>query len=244
MNYEKIYYTFVQSFKNQTIDDGVYTETHHVVPRHAGGDDSPDNLVVVTYRQHVFLHRLLWKAYNRPQDLAAYRLMSRIVADKKIELCSMAGKIGGAKNRDSGHMSRIGKEYGTKRGQESAINGHLDKIRTLANTPEQLKHASELGKQNVISGKLAEVAKKAYKVRADRSEQRSQQVIETAQRNEDFLHRTSSRSKFDYVSPEGLVFCSAYAAAMYYGNEEPNVILSWCERGRFGWSKIPKTATN
>jgi len=38
-----------------------YTESHHVIPRSLGGDNSKDNLVRITAREHFLMHLLLTK---------------------------------------------------------------------------------------------------------------------------------------------------------------------------------------
>lgn len=42
-------------------NDNQYMEKHHIVPKSLNGDDSPDNLVSLTYREHFVCHRLLTK---------------------------------------------------------------------------------------------------------------------------------------------------------------------------------------
>jgi hypothetical protein len=43
-----------------------YSEAHHVIPRCFGGDDGPDNLVSLTYREHFLVHWLLTKTTKGP----------------------------------------------------------------------------------------------------------------------------------------------------------------------------------
>lgn len=83
--------------------------------------------------------------------------MSAIEDDKKFALCQMAGLIGGAKNRNSGHMSKVGKIYGPIHGKRCVESGWLDEIRHLANNEEQRAWASKLGRRNVESGHLDRV---------------------------------------------------------------------------------------
>lgn len=154
MNYEKIYFKFIDQWKRQHIEKDVYTEKHHIIPKHCGGGDEDTNLITLTYRQHVFAHRLLWKAYKRNEDLAAWKLMSSIQEDKKFVLCQMAGKIGGNKNKSSGHMSRVGKEHGPKIGRKHAESGFLDEIRKYANNETQRAKVKALGKRNAENGQL------------------------------------------------------------------------------------------
>ena len=281
MNYEKLYFAFIEKFKSQKIDEGVYTEIHHIIPRHAGGDDSKENLVELTYDQHVFVHKLYWKAYNTPQSLAAYRLMSGISTDRKREISSMAGKIGGAVNRDSGHISELGKKYGKICGKRSVDSGLLDLIREKANTSTRQQKLRELQEDMLKDGRLLKArlaANEAWKgshhteewkknksaemseyrktdvgreqmlkavemsakKKAENSKQLSDSIILNAERNEEFLHMTSSRSKSIFISPEGLEFESPIFAAGYYGNVEYYVIENWCKRNQNGWTRKPK----
>lgn len=38
-----------------------YTEKHHIIPKSLGGDNSPENIVTLTAREHFICHRLLTK---------------------------------------------------------------------------------------------------------------------------------------------------------------------------------------
>jgi len=49
--------------KNRKKSNGVYLESHHILPRSMGGSDSKDNLVLLTAREHFIAHRLLCKIY-------------------------------------------------------------------------------------------------------------------------------------------------------------------------------------
>lgn len=45
-----------------------YTEIHHIIPRCVGGDDSKDNLVKLSAREHFICHILLTKIYKNTKD--------------------------------------------------------------------------------------------------------------------------------------------------------------------------------
>lgn len=61
MNYEKIYYTFITTRKalKRIKTKEHYFEKHHIKPRSLGGDNSEDNLVLLTPKEHYFAHLLL-----------------------------------------------------------------------------------------------------------------------------------------------------------------------------------------
>lgn len=254
MNYEKLYFAFIKKYKNQVIDKGVYTEKHHIIPRHAGGDDSRENLIVLDYRQHTFAHRLLWKAYKKPSDYCAWILMSRQESDRKLAIIKANGKA----NVESGLLARI---------------------RPLANNEAQRAHAKKLCEERVLNGEhainvgLANVAwigqnhteewkankalqtkvwylnnlehyenmrRLGKEAKTKESKTLSENLIKNAERNEEFLQELSSRSKNKFISPEGLEFDSPIFAAKYYGNVEAYIIENWCKRNQHGWSRKPK----
>lgn len=280
MNYEKLYFAFIEKYKNQVFDEGVYTEVHHIRPRHAGGDDSKENLIRLTYRQHVFAHLLLWKAFENRNDKIAYTLMTSVDIDKVKFLRSEFGKIQGEKNKD--FMKELGKHYGPINGKRNVESGLLDRIRHLANNEDQRDHARQLAESRRNNGyfkelgkigkaawlgsnhtdewkeakseqmkewasidenynKLLERNKRRGELATQKSKEFSENLILNAERNEEFLQESSSRSKNKFVSPEGLEFDSPIFAARYYSSTiEPYIIENWCKRNKYGWSRKPK----
>lgn len=255
MNYIKIYNQFIESFKNQVIEEGVYTEKHHVIPRHAGGSDDSDNLLVLTFRQHRFLHKLRYKAFGERGDQIAYKMMYA-------------------------SEGWIRKKNGTVAGARNVESGLLDEIRHLANNEVQRRKASETGKRHIETGHMARMQvlamakrKENKKKRMDAKRKRvddkyqdspeklskyqswrgktieerqvilekeASDVIENALRVEEYLHKTSTRTKYLIISPEGLVFESRDFAAGYYGNIDPERIGNWSRRKMHGWDYVPK----
>lgn len=254
MNYEKLYFAFIEKYKNQEFDEGTYTEVHHIIPRHAGGDDSKENLIRLDYKQHTFAHHLLWKAYKKSCDYMAWLMMRGQEVDQKVA-----------------------------RGKANVESGHLEKIREFSNTPERQRKLKELNEYKVSSGlsltyvsmaneawrgsnhteewkadktlqmkawacvdknyqQLIEMNQAAMIVKKENSKQLSDLVIINAERNEEFLQETSSRSKNKFVSPEGLEFDSPIFAAKYYGNVDYYTVENWCKRKQHGWSRQPKAA--
>ena len=82
---------------------------------------------------------------------------------------------------------------------------------------------------------------KALEIKKKKSLESSDLLIKNAERNEEYLHKYSSKSKYKFISPEGLEFDSPIHAAKYYGNSiKPHVIENWCKRTQNGWSRKPK----
>ena len=84
MNYERIYNQLVEKCKVRGLDKksvDYYTELHHIIPRSLGGDNSQDNLVMLSGREHYIAHMLLWKAFPKESALkyAAMMMSNRAV---------------------------------------------------------------------------------------------------------------------------------------------------------------------
>lgn len=74
MNYKRIYDALVEKAKVRGLDKSsvdYYTEIHHIVPKCLGGEDTSDNLVMFSGREHFVAHMLLWKAY--PENISLMR---------------------------------------------------------------------------------------------------------------------------------------------------------------------------
>lgn len=57
--YKKWYDSIIKNSRNRTLEG--YTEKHHVIPKSLGGDNSPENIVKLTAREHFICHLLLTK---------------------------------------------------------------------------------------------------------------------------------------------------------------------------------------
>lgn len=62
MNYKKIHDDIINKARslNRSKKTGTY-ELHHIIMRSVGGTDDPDNLVLLTPKEHYIIHYLLWK---------------------------------------------------------------------------------------------------------------------------------------------------------------------------------------
>lgn len=50
---------------------------HHIIPKHAGGDDSLENLVYLTPEEHAKAHFDLYEKYGKAEDAAAANMLLR-----------------------------------------------------------------------------------------------------------------------------------------------------------------------
>ena len=82
MNYLAIYNKLVENRKTFPVVDE-YCENHHIIPKCLGGDNSPENMVRLTAREHFIAHQLLYKHYRTPELAFAWHSMLRCDPDQK-----------------------------------------------------------------------------------------------------------------------------------------------------------------
>jgi hypothetical protein len=90
MDYKKLYYKFcdycintdllTRMIKRNKNDerigcDYIYTEKHHIIPRHSGGKDVEYNIVEMLPEEHYMAHLIRYMAYNDKNDFLSIRFM-------------------------------------------------------------------------------------------------------------------------------------------------------------------------
>jgi len=60
------------------------THKHHIIPKHAGGTDDPDNLIELTVDEHAEAHRKLYEEHGRWQDFMAWKALSGQIGKDEI----------------------------------------------------------------------------------------------------------------------------------------------------------------
>lgn len=92
MNYLKIYDSIIINCKNRYLNESIYCEKHHVLPKCLGGNDAADNIVKVTAKEHFVLHHLLAVGYQK-------------LAEVDVNYTARAMKLSAAFNRMCTHNS-------------------------------------------------------------------------------------------------------------------------------------------
>lgn len=68
--YTKIYFCLIDKRRKSPLSrNDMYVETHHIVPKSLGGDDSSDNLINLLPREHFIAHLLLTKMVENKNDM-------------------------------------------------------------------------------------------------------------------------------------------------------------------------------
>lgn len=95
---------------------------HHIIPRHMGGTDDPENIIELTIEEHAEAHRILYETYGHWQDYVAWQGLAKLSSKEEHihMLLSESGKKGaairiasggntGMKYNMSGKYSKTGK---------------------------------------------------------------------------------------------------------------------------------------
>ena len=147
--YTKWYFSIINTAKNSTRLE--YVERHHIIPKSFGGNDTKENLVNLTSREHFICHLLLTKmtqGTNRHKMLHAFMLMKGYSGTQSRYMNS---KLYSNIKIEFGKMMRE-KKLGTKHTQETK-----DKIRnTLKSMPSPITDA---GRKSISDKAKARIQK-------------------------------------------------------------------------------------
>ena len=180
---------------------------HHIIPKHMGGSNDPENIAELTVEEHIQAHLRLYEEHGKYQDLCAANLLKaslepnfreascaqarlaakmkaqelglpstwylrseenqKKVTEKHRESSRKVGEKLGKKNRENGHMRAISlaqtKEERIENGKRGGATTMSRGKGAFANREERLKVASLGGKtqgdRNAESGHLSKISK-------------------------------------------------------------------------------------
>jgi hypothetical protein len=84
---------------------------HHIIPKHLGGSDDPENLIELTVEEHAEAHRKLWDQFGRWEDYLAWQGLAGLMSREELvkQMLSEAGKKG-----NTSRPTNKGKKYNWK----------------------------------------------------------------------------------------------------------------------------------
>ena len=115
---------------------------HHIIPKHAGGTDAPDNLVRLTVPEHTEAHRLLYEKYGRWQDKLAWEMLAGFKGREEI-----------IKEIQSRPKSEI-----TKKKMSESKKGHIvtEETRKKISESKKGKYNGQYGENHPMYGRTGE----------------------------------------------------------------------------------------
>lgn len=126
-----IYNSIISCAQSQNRDknNGIYYEKHHIIPKCLGGDNSNENLVLLTAKEHFIAHHLLTKIYPGNHKIYfAFRAMCILTDSKKRNYKITSVVYENCKNDISLHRKYNGKHnpnYGKRwsKKQKESVSG-------------------------------------------------------------------------------------------------------------------------
>ena len=94
---------------------------HHIIPKHMGGTDDPDNLIALSIKDHAEAHKKLYEKFGKQEDYIAWMSLSSQIGKDEIfiQTSSLGGKLNKGKPKDKRHREKIKNAItGTSHSQE------------------------------------------------------------------------------------------------------------------------------
>lgn len=108
MNYKKIYQNIIDKHGHKIKPLSGYFEKHHIIPVCVGGTNAPDNLIYISARCHLILHRILCRIYPKNIKLAhAFFMMCTMKNGKMDRIIPNSRVFEDARKRKSELLSEI-----------------------------------------------------------------------------------------------------------------------------------------
>lgn len=210
-------------------------ERHHIRPRSFGGDNSEENLILLSFADHLHAHYLLWKSEIKnakpgPMTKAFFRMMGK---RKNEEYCKeYHGKIYEQVRQDFSIAQSL-KLKGKKQSQE-----HIEKrIVKGENHPFYGRKYTEEEKRN-----LSEKSKKPKTIETRERMKLAQQkrVLLNPELNKGVNNNRADTSIKVFVHPtEGVFIGTKFALKEKYSTINLNKLTAVCKTGKGsikGWS--------
>lgn len=144
--YTRWYFSIISNAKSRTIEG--YCEIHHIIPRSLGGNDSNENLVSLTAREHFICHMLLVKM---TQDSAYHKMLHAAIIMKAQNNKQM-------RHFNSRLYEIIKNDYSSYK--SDAMKGENNLFYGKTHSDSTRKHMSEIKKLTYSNGKHPHIGMK------------------------------------------------------------------------------------
>jgi len=138
--YTTWYYNIINNAKSRNITEG-YTENHHIIPKSLGGNNSKDNLVTLTAREHFICHWLLPKMLNGTSKRSMYFALNAMIRHNETQdrhiVTSRQYRI--VREQFAKHIGEHNKNIKRKSRSPEAIEQHRKKITGLKRSQEAIE---------------------------------------------------------------------------------------------------------
>lgn len=134
---------------------------HHIIPKHAGGTDDPENLVYLSVKEHAIAHAKLYLEHGDLKDYLAYKGLRQQIG--KEDIFRERSRIGGLNNKgkpkSKDHSSKISKS--NKNNPKLQIPHTEERKQNISNSMKGNKNSVNHSSPE-FRKKQSEVMKKAW----------------------------------------------------------------------------------
>ncbi|HPR91746.1 MAG TPA: NUMOD3 domain-containing DNA-binding protein [Candidatus Dojkabacteria bacterium] len=153
-HYRYTNFIFSRPIRNKIIEEGY--ELHHIIPKSLGGEDTDNNIIKLTYREHYIAHLILWKCGYQKMAYAFWRMNNnnknygaRLSSRQYEQL-----REDRSRTLSEGQKGELNHQYG-KHHSEEWKRKVSEKLKGRLHSPESYKRAGEKqrGEKNHMYGK-------------------------------------------------------------------------------------------
>jgi hypothetical protein len=133
---------------------------HHIVPRHIGGSDDPDNLIELSIAEHAEAHRKLYEEYGRWQDKIAWQGLVGLIGHDEI-----LKEMNAARRGENHPFYGKPRADSTRQKISESLKGHnaSEATRKIWQQQRTGRVVSEDTKQKISAGNKGKVRSEEYK---------------------------------------------------------------------------------
>lgn len=159
--YTKCYFSIVNRAKTRVLE--CYTEKHHIIPKSLGGDNSNDNIVKLTAREHFICH---W-------------LLTKMLSDGK-EQWKMLYAFGAflQKNKSQDRVIITGRKYEILKRAGSEARSNFNKGNKYALGHKQSPESIQKRRESLVG----------Y-VKSDESKEKQSNTMKSKYQHQDYIHK-------------------------------------------------------
>lgn len=134
---------------------------HHIIPKHAGGTDDPENLVYLSVKEHAIAHAKLYLEHGNLKDYLAYKGLRKQIGkeDFFLECARIGGLNNKGKPKSKYHSLKISKA--NKNNPKLQIPHTEDRKQNISKSMKRNKNSSNHS-SNEYKKKQSEAMQKAW----------------------------------------------------------------------------------
>ena len=129
---------------------------HHIIPRHMGGTDEPENLIELTVEEHAEAHRKLYEEHGNIKDYCAWKGLEGTIGKEEIVrlLMDPTGRTHSEETKEKMRQSQTGRKRHTPESRKKISEARKGKKLS----EEHKRKIGEAGKGNkrCLGNKLSE----------------------------------------------------------------------------------------